>query len=156
MTPKDIENSTNVNETRSRWAGLKSSYKAAMVIAVLTLLWMLTGIFSIDSGDDGRVVAPKHVVEVQVISSKAQMHTRTVAVYGRVKANRAVDLKSKFDATVSNVVALKGSRVKKGEVLVRFNLEGRAERLLRGRLVGAVPHAREVTGLDLGLRDRRR
>lgn len=139
MTPKAIENSTSVNEIRSRWAGLKSSYKAAIVIAMLTLLWMLSGIFSIDLGGDNMVAAPKHVAEVQVISSKAQMHTRTVAVYGRVKASRAVDLKSKFDAIVSDVVALKGSQVKKGEVLVRFNSEGRAERLAEteARLVQA-------------------
>ncbi len=139
MTPKDIKNSASVNEIRSHWAGLKSSYKAAIVIAMLTFLWMLTGIFSIDFGGDDMVAAPKHVAQVQVISSKAQMHTRTVAVYGRVKANRAVDLKSKFDATVSDVVALKGSAVKKGEVLVRFNSEGRAERLAEAeaRLVQA-------------------
>ena len=139
MTPNDSTNSASVAEVRSRWAGLKSSYKAAMVIATLTLLWMLTGIFSIDFGADDAAPTPKQIARVQVATSKAVMHTRTVAVYGRVKANRAVDLKSKFDAIVSDVVALKGSQVKKGEVLVRFNSEGRAERLAEAeaRLVQA-------------------
>ena len=139
MTPNDFTNSASVVEMRSRWAGLKSSYKAAMVIATLTLLWMLTGIFSIDFGADDAAPTPKQIARVQVATSKAVMHTRTVAVYGRVKANRAVDLKSKFDAIVSDVVALKGSQVKKGEVLVRFNSEGRAERLAEAeaRLVQA-------------------
>ena len=139
MTPKDFTNSAGVAEIRSRWAGLKSSYKAAMAIAMLTLLWMLTGVFSIDFGGGEVATQPRQIARVQVATSKAVMHTRTVAVYGRVKANRSVDLKSKFDATVSDVVAIKGSEVKKGEVLVRFNSEGRAERLAEAeaRLVQA-------------------
>ncbi|MCK4939014.1 MAG: hypothetical protein KAR80_01900, partial [Rhodospirillaceae bacterium] len=82
MTPKDFTNSAGVAEIRSRWAGLKSSYKAAMAIAMLTLLWMLTGVFSIDFGGGEVATQPRQIARVQVATSKAVMHTRTVAVYG--------------------------------------------------------------------------
>lgn len=139
MNPKDFANSAGAVKIKSRWQQLNSSYKAAITIAVLTVLWMSTGIFS-GPADVAGVVSTSHKIpQVQVFESVAVNHTRTVAVYGRVMADRAVDLKSKFDATVLDVVIEKGSMVKRGDVIVRFKSEGRAERLAEAeaRLVQA-------------------
>ena len=139
MNPKDFANNERVNEIKSHWLNLKSSHKAAIAIAVLTLLWMFSGIFSSDIGSDVTPVVTHKHSRVQVYSSKAVQHTKTVALYGQVKAARSVDLLSKFDATVADVQVQKGSMVKEGDVIVRFESEGRTERLAEAeaRLVQA-------------------
>lgn len=129
MNPKDFANSERVNEIKSHWNKLKPAHKAAISIAALTLVWMISGIFSFDFGGAVAPIATHQTPRVQVYVSKAVLHTRTVAVYGRVKADRAVDLLSKFDATVADVQVAKGSMVNEGDVIVRFETEGRAERL---------------------------
>ena len=129
MNPKDFANSERVNEIKSHWLQLKPAHKAAISIAALTLIWMLSGVFSFDFGGDVAPTVAHKTPRVQVFASKAVQHTRTVAVYGQVKADRAVGLLSKFDATVADVQVPKGSLVKEGDVIVRFESEGRAERL---------------------------
>ncbi|MDH5773107.1 MAG: efflux RND transporter periplasmic adaptor subunit, partial [Rhodospirillaceae bacterium] len=129
MNPKDFANSERVNEIKSHWLQLKPAHKAAISIAALTLIWMLSGVFSFDFGGDVAPTVVHKTPRVQVFASKAVQHTRTVAVYGQVKADRAVGLLSKFDATVADVQVPKGSLVKEGDVIVRFESEGRTERL---------------------------
>ncbi|MDH5187395.1 MAG: efflux RND transporter periplasmic adaptor subunit [Rhodospirillaceae bacterium] len=129
MNPKDFASNERVNEIKSHWMQLKPAHKAAISIAALTLIWMLSGIFSFDLGGDVTPTVTHQTPRVQVYASKAIQHTRTVAVYGQVKADRAVSLLSKFDATVADVQVPKGSMVKEGDVIIRFQSEGRAERL---------------------------
>lgn len=129
MSPKDFIQSDAVNGARSRWKNLKPSYRAAIAIAVVALAWMSSGVISTKQVDEAQSITSQSLTRVQVAVSQAVQHTRTVAVYGRVKAGRAVSLRSKFDATVLEVVATKGSAVNKGDILVRFDAEGRDERV---------------------------
>ncbi len=118
---------------RGGWSKLKPSYRAAIIIAVLAILWMASGVFTSDIVVDQQVQKAEVVPRVQVAQSRAILHTRTVAIYGRVEAGRGVDLRSEYDATVTKVVATKGAAVSAGDVLVRFDGEGRAERLAEAK-----------------------
>lgn len=129
MNPKDSTNPDATNGVRSRWKDLKPSYRAAIAIAVVALAWMASGVLSNNSVPQTATTTSQALTRVQVAVSHAAMHTRTVVLYGRIKAGNGVALRSKFDAIVVELVATKGNAVKKGDILVRFDAEGRAERV---------------------------
>jgi len=132
MTAKKPMNGAMRN-TVDRLKGLQSAHKTAIVIALLALLWMLSGIFkSTEQGavthGDGPVV-PR--VRAQTLHSEA--HTPSIVLLGRTVAGQAVNVSAEITGRVTEIVAQKGETVEAGAVLLRISAEDRAQRLAEAK-----------------------
>lgn len=119
----------------SRWNGLQSPHKTAIVIALLTVLWMVSGVFkSTDPGDDGaNKVTEAAQTRVRVVTVTGEQHTPVISIMGRIVADKAVSVRAQVLGRVLEVVAVKGDVVEAGAVLVRIDPEDRAERLAEAK-----------------------
>lgn len=115
---------------------LEPAHKTAIVIALLVLLWMVSGVFK--SADDvpavERVVGAETVLpRVRVATLISVAHTPTIVLMGRTVAGQAVNVRSEIPGRVLEVVAVKGDTVVAGTVLVRIDPDDRTERLAEAR-----------------------
>lgn len=115
------------------WAN--KNYRIATIIAVVTLLWLISGIFV-----SGSTPAPKKPLldasdsapartTVRARNISAQLYPLTVSVKGQTEANRDIDLKAEVSGQVEAVPVEKGSIVKTGDVICRLAKEDRELRL---------------------------
>lgn len=130
MSPKDQFTPLKA-KTNTGWSRLQSPHKTAIVIAVLAVLWMVSGVFkSTDSSLDGALkVAETVTTRVRVVTITGQQHTPLITVMGRIEADKAVNVRAQVLGRVQDVVAAKGDRVEAGDVIVRIDPEDRAQRL---------------------------
>lgn len=101
-------------------------------ILLLVVAWMVTG-----GGD-----APKQeqsaaeqqaepATDVRVRHQQAEPVERFVNVYGRTEPSRTVTLKAETGARVAEIVAPRGTKVDKGDVIVRLDVRDRRAQLAR-------------------------
>jgi len=130
MSPKD-QLAPLKAKTNTGWSRLQSPHKTAIVIAVLAVLWMVSGVFkSTDSSLDGAIkVAETVTTRVRVVTITGQQHTPLITVMGRIEADKAVNVRAQVLGRVQDVVAAKGDRVEAGDVIVHIDPEDRALRL---------------------------
>lgn len=130
MSPKD-QFTTLKAKTMTGWSGLQSPHKTAIVIALLAVLWMVSGVFkNTDASLDGASqVAEAVTTRVRVVTITGQQHTPLITVMGRIEADKAVNVRAQVLGRVQDVVAAKGDRVEAGAVIVRMDSEDRAQRL---------------------------
>ncbi|MCK5576297.1 MAG: hypothetical protein KAI28_10810, partial [Sphingomonadales bacterium] len=83
MSPKN-QLAPSKAKTITGWSGLQSPHITAIVIAVLAVLWMVSGVFkSTDSSLDGaRKVAEAVTTRVRVVTITGQQHTPLITVMG--------------------------------------------------------------------------
>ena len=133
---------------------MRKSYILAVAIAVIAAGWILSGEFGggevngktpaqqAPSVADNRAeqgVAALTAVRTQ--SSNAQEHWREITARGHTEAKRKLTVKSEIKGRITEVVVKKGSRVRRGDVLVRIDVADRnahmaeAEALVRQREV---------------------
>ncbi len=113
---------------------MNRSVLSAMAIAAAVILWIASGLIL---GDDETAeatapAAPENAgapAAVRIVESQAQLTPRVVRVFGRTEADRAVTLKAETAAPVSAIEAEEGSRVGKGETIVRLAMEDRQSAL---------------------------
>jgi membrane fusion protein, multidrug efflux system len=111
------------------WAN--KNYRISGIFVALTCLWMMTGLFSnqAESQQGVSVTDSKTLTSVKARYIYAEDFNRTARVRARTEANREVSLRAEISGRIVDLPAVKGSRVKKGDVVCELALEDRALRL---------------------------
>lgn len=116
----------------------KKSLFLSLGVVILCALWLLSGVFKSDASSEKDLnVAQKEALhdqeskafKVSVMESVAQNFAPDITITGQSKASRTVDIKSEISASVIELAFEKGARVKKGDVLVRLDVDERQARL---------------------------
>lgn len=106
---------------------------AAVAVLIATAAWVATGEFSsVGSASDeappppGEAVSSEPVVHtVGVISPSRQEHARAIRVPGHTAADKRSLLASRGTGVIAELPVKKGQTVKKGDVIMRLDAEGK-------------------------------
>jgi len=114
---------------------LEKSHKIAIAIALLTGVWMVSGVFNDDEPQavTGEAPADTVLTRVRVSTVVSQDHIRTLSVLGRIEADKAVSVRAEVPGRVSEITIAKGAQVNTGDVLVKIDSENRPELLAEAR-----------------------
>ncbi|MDP6872227.1 MAG: efflux RND transporter periplasmic adaptor subunit [Alphaproteobacteria bacterium] len=123
---------------------MRKSYILAFAIAVIAAGWVLSGEFGDKIGLANGKTAPGEapsvaermteqgeaaLTAVRTEPSAAQDHWREVTARGHTEAKRSLLVKSEIKGRITDVAVKKGSRVRRGDVLVRIDVADRAARM---------------------------
>lgn len=113
------------------------NYRVAAIVALLAVLWLLSGQLSPSDAAPDRTVkeAAGHVEALRVRARHitAQPYTTRVLVNGHTEPNRSVRLRAELDGVIVALPVAEGRAVKKGDVICEIDAEDRPERLERAR-----------------------
>lgn len=117
---------------------MKSSKYIAVGISVVVLIWILSGIFSSGSGENGKepevgTASTTKVAEVRVRDIVAQSYANDIVVTGRTKASRSVEIKAKTRGQIQVLMKEKGTRVDEHEVIARIELSDREAKVIEAK-----------------------
>ncbi|MFC6634630.1 efflux RND transporter periplasmic adaptor subunit [Microbulbifer taiwanensis] len=112
------------------------NYRVAIVVALLALLWLLSGSFSSDPQETEQASAGPGAIQaeslrVQARRIPAQPYATRVLVNGHTEANRSVRLRAELDGAIVGLPVAEGRTVEKGEVICEIDPEDRPEQLAR-------------------------
>lgn len=103
-------------------------------IALLVVIWMLTGIGDDDQAETSQAQkSSEKALDVRVRQQQAEEINRFVDVYGRTEPARTITLKAETGGSVVEVPVSRGAYVKKGTDLVRLDVRDRQAQLERAR-----------------------
>ncbi len=123
---------------------MRKSFILALAIAVIAAGWVLSGEFGGQAGMANGKAAPDQapsvaermaeqgeaaLTAVRTRSSRAQDHWRAVTSRGHTEAKRKVTVKSEIKGRITKLAVRKGSRVRRGDVLVRIDVADRKARM---------------------------
>lgn len=109
------------------WLRLKPSYQWAFGIAIVVVVWILSGqIFGTGatSGDNAQAKT-SDTPRVVVSRLDAKLRDATVTVRGRTQALHEVDVRAQVEGVVQAIHFEKGQHVKQGDVLCEIKLNDR-------------------------------
>jgi len=107
-------------------ATLRPTHKLAIIIAIGTLLWMLSGfIFSgktkeVPSEDGFQRLQRGDVARVRTQRMTAEAQQLELTLRGRTEAKRIVDIKAEMGGRIIVTPIEKGQRIKKGQILCQL------------------------------------
>jgi multidrug efflux system membrane fusion protein len=132
------------------WTRLKPSYRAALVILVLVVLWIGSGFLSGSSnhGNDAQAKAST-IPSVQVAILEEARRDATITVRGRTQALHAVDVEAEVEGPVQALHFEKGDHVKKGQVLCEIKTNDRAAKVDQAQSMLAQTEKQHAVDLDL-------
>jgi len=124
------------SQALNHWQTLHGPYKTAIIVLLLTVAWMVSGIFSTSDQDpdaNSTQTNQHSTPRVRVTTVNAVLHTKSIMVLGRIQADEAVVLKAQVLGHVMDVVANKGDHVNVGDVILHLDPEDRAGRLAEAK-----------------------
>ncbi len=109
-------------------------YVIAIAISVFLVFWMMSGSEqqmeqAAENNTSNEMLIPKVKVETFV----AERVHKTVELYGRTEPDRTSTIKAEVPGRVDEVLAKRGSVVKKGQVIARIAMNDLASQLARSR-----------------------
>ena len=107
-------------------------YIIAIIISIVLILWMASGVMQAQeqpTKEQKNVVIPK----VKVETLFAQHVGQSVELYGRTEPNRITTLKAEITGKIAKVIAKRGARVKKGDVIATIELNDLPAQLTRSK-----------------------
>ncbi|MFP6736794.1 MAG: efflux RND transporter periplasmic adaptor subunit [Rhodospirillales bacterium] len=139
---------------------MRASYIIAIVVAAAAIAWIASGQFEeapvlVSDQPAGKAKKPQAsqaslIPKVRVRTSVAAQRSRRLVFLGRTEASRKVSLKAETSGRIVAVPAAEGSRVRRGNLIVRLAIDdrrarfGEAEAVLRQRRM-EYQAARELT-----------
>lgn len=105
---------------------LKPTHKLAIIIAVVTSLWMLSGLLFSDKGSNEQTqegferLQRSDVARVRTQHLVAEPQQLELTLRGRTEAKRIVDLKAEMGGRIIATPVEKGQRIKKGQVVCQL------------------------------------
>ncbi len=113
------------------WLALKPRYQWAGGIAVLVVIWIVTGLggHSAASNADSNTVKPSTLARVRVSLLVATPRDATITVRGRTQAMHEVDVRAEVEGVVQAIHFDKGDRVRKGDTLCEIKLNDRGAKV---------------------------
>jgi multidrug efflux system membrane fusion protein len=132
------------------WERLRPSYRAALVILVVIVVWIASGFFGGASKhpDDSQAKA-NTIPSVQVAILRQSKRDATVTIRGRTQALNAVDVEAEVEGPVQALHFKEGDRVKKGQVLCEIKTNDRAAKLDQAQSMLAQTEKQHDVDLDL-------
>ena len=119
------------------WFAMRPQYKAAIGIAVVVTVWLLTGLLRFGGHAAGDAEAKTKTVAdvpvVRVMEMTSQPHDATIIVRGRTQALHEVDVRAEVEGVVNALHFEKGDRVKQGQVLCEIKLNDRGALAAQGQ-----------------------
>ena len=110
-------------------------YIIAIIIALTLVLWMASGANATAKDAESNVQETKEAVkaQVKVETHHAQDVFRTVELYGRTEPDRVTTLKAEVRGKIVEVLAKRGSRVEKGQIIAQIALNDLPSQLTRSK-----------------------
>jgi len=110
----------------------------AAAVALVVVLWMVSGSFGPEPIESSKTLvggsSPAGTLSrVQVRNQIAEPVIRYISVYGQTEPLRTVELNSETEGRVETIVAKRGNRLKKGDVILRLDMRDREARLEQTR-----------------------
>lgn len=102
-------------------------------IVLVVVAWMVSGAAETAAPQAASAEAQAQATDVRVRHQQAEAVERFINVYGRTEPARSVTLKAETVARVEEIVAPRGTRVERGEVIVRLDVRDRRAQLERAR-----------------------
>jgi multidrug efflux system membrane fusion protein len=107
---------------------LKPTFKLAIVIAIALTLWMISGLLSAPSRENGEedlqalahTQSPGEPLKVRVRHMSARPQRMEMTLQGRTEAKRMVDIKAEIEGRIIRTPVEKGQQVQKGDVLCQL------------------------------------
>ena len=115
---------------------MSNKYLIAIAIAVAMGIWLLSGeLGSADTAKAGTAVASEkqEVPLVRGVKSQASERVKYLEVRGQTRANRVVQVKAEIAGRVEAIPAVKGTRVKAGDLLCKLAVDTRQSDLAQAR-----------------------
>lgn len=127
-----------MNVFASLWR--QRNYRVATIVALLSLLWLASGLLFSPSGSDGAAQKTgaesdtgAEAVRVRARTVEARSYTSRALVNAHTEANRTVHLKTEQDGAIVALPVAEGRAVRRGEVICEIDAEDRPEQLERAR-----------------------
>jgi multidrug efflux system membrane fusion protein len=107
----------------------------AIVIAVISILWILSGVFTGGSSPAPENSAPaaaqqaaQKIPEVRIKNSKAALFDDVISVTGRSQASRTVSLRAETSGQIESIEREEGALVEADDVLAKIEINDRQAR----------------------------
>jgi membrane fusion protein, multidrug efflux system len=130
---------------------LKASYRAALVILVIVVLWIgsgfVTGTHTATNNGVQAKTADVPGVRVQILS--ASDRNAVLTIRGRTEALHSVDVRAEVEGVVQALDVEKGDRVKAGDVLCEIKLNDKEAKLDQAKALVAQMDQQHNVDLDL-------
>lgn len=119
---------------KMRWLEQRP-YIIATIIALILVFWMASGSNAATQNTDNDVKETKEAIkaQVKVETHYAQDVFRTVELYGRTEPDRVTTLKAEVRGKIVEVLAKRGSRVEKGQIIAQIALNDLPSQLTRSK-----------------------
>ncbi len=111
---------------------MKNTYKIALLMVLVMLVWMLSGIFrETDQAADGQsgaeqvTATDRELTKVRVRRIQASEQFTEVTLRGRTEAKRVVDIKAETGGRLVKLLASKGQHVQASDILCELAENGR-------------------------------
>lgn len=136
------------------WRRMKPSYRAALAILALAVLWigsgLLTGADSRPTPSDAAANTSDQIPRVGVTTLTAAMRSATVTLRGRTQALHSVQVRAEVEGVIKAIHFEKGEMVKAGQVLCEIDRNDRGAKLDQARAL--VAQMRKQHDVDLELK----
>lgn len=105
---------------------LKPTHKLAIIIAISTVIWMLSGLLHSDknkdviSEDGFQRLQRSDIARVRTQRMAAEPQQLELTLRGRTEAKRIVDIKAEMGGRITATPIEKGQRIKKGQILCQL------------------------------------
>lgn len=120
---------------RSSHSSRKTSQRIACLVAVITIIWIGSGLFSDNSSKPSEHHTEKEIVIplVRTLLSEAQVRTREIILYGTTENIRKVTLKAETAGKIARLDSTEGEFVKEGDVIATLEMDDRQARLKKAQ-----------------------
>ena len=117
---------------RRQWFA-ERPYIIAIIITVVLVVWMASGLMQAqeipNEKSEHSVIVPK----VKVETMYAKIISDTVALYGRTEPDRVTTLKAEISGKIEQVLAKRGAKVEKGQVIVKLEINDLESQLAQAK-----------------------
>jgi multidrug efflux system membrane fusion protein len=131
------------------WARLRPSYRAALIILLLVVVWIASGFLGGSSNHADLQAKADAIPSVQVAILDQSKRDATVTIRGRTQALHAVDVEAEVEGPVQALHFEKGDHVKKGQVLCEIKTNDRAAKVDQAQSMLAQTEKQHDVDLDL-------
>ncbi|MEW6989139.1 efflux RND transporter periplasmic adaptor subunit [Colwelliaceae bacterium 6441] len=108
-------------------------YIIAITITILLILWMASGVMQAQELPEKTDKSTSIIPKVKVERLFAQNVSDVVELYGRTEPDRITQLKAEISGKIKEVLAKRGSIVKKGQVIARLEMNGLESQLAHSK-----------------------
>jgi multidrug efflux system membrane fusion protein len=132
------------------WAGLRPSYRAALVILIVIVVWVGSGfLFGPARTSSDSQAKANTIPSVQVAVLGQSKRDATVTIRGRTQALNEVNVEAEVEGPVQALGFKEGDRVKKGQLLCEIKTNDRAAKLDQAQSMLAQTEKQHDVDLDL-------